>query len=484
MIFFRQYVNLRDNCDTHDMEDTICSISSATGKGAIALIRLSGKDTFSIVQQTLIKKDKNFNINKINPYSIHYAIIRDNDQMVDEVLVSIFKSPHSYTGEDVVEITCHGSTYIQQKILEILINKGARLAKPGEFTLRAFLNGKLDLSQAEGVADLISSSSKGSHELAINQMRGGFSNEIHKLREHLLRFTSLVELELDFSEEDVEFANRVELKELLEKIDHRLRELIQSFEYGNAIKRGIPVVIVGRTNAGKSTLLNYLIREEKAIVSDIEGTTRDAIEDTMVLEGIEFRLIDTAGLRHTEDKIENIGIGRTMQKADQAKIIIAVFDCALPVSDQKITMGIVEKGIKENKKILLLLNKSDLIDANRIQEITRELLQILDTDIPVLSISLLKKINLENIEMQLKGIAREYSTFENDVVVTNVRHYEALTRAQEAIQRAEINLKNDIATDLLAMDIREVIHYLGEITGEITTDEILENIFKNFCIGK
>jgi tRNA modification GTPase len=466
------------------MEETICSVSSASGTGAIAVIRISGKDTFSVVQKIFKPKSGNFTIKDQNAYTIHFGNIVDGNDLVDEVLINIFKAPRSYTGEDSVEITCHGSTYIQQKILELLVTKGARLAKPGEFTLRAFLNGKLDLSQAEGVADLISSSGRGSHKLAMDQMRGGFSKEIKRLRDQLLHFISMIELELDFSEEDLEFANRKELQELLQKIDTRVKDLIRSFEFGNAIKKGIPVVIVGRTNAGKSTLLNYLLREEKAIVSEIEGTTRDYIEDTIIIEGIEFRFIDTAGLRVTKDKIENLGISRTMQKADQAKIIISIIDTTLPVAEQKITQGIIEKGLKENKQILILLNKTDLTGEQKTSEIIDEIKGLTGKKIPVLPVSLLRQTNLNSIEEQLKKIAAGYRIDEKSVVVSNVRHYEALQRSHEAITRAMENLKKDLPSDLLAMDIREVMHYLGEITGEITTDEILGNIFKNFCIGK
>ena len=460
---------------------TIAAIATSPGNGAIAIIRVSGNDSFSICDSIFQSATKGKLLSSQKANTIHFGTIMNGNTIIDEVLISIFRSPHSYTGEDSVEISCHGSIYIQQKILELLIDSGARLAKPGEFTQRAFLNGKLDLSQAEGVADLIASDSEASHKIAIQQMRGNFSAEINLLRQKLLNFISLIELELDFSEEDVEFANRDELMQLLDKISSMIRELINSFQLGNIIKNGIPVAIVGNTNVGKSTLLNILLKEERAIVSEIPGTTRDTIEDIINIDGITFRFIDTAGLRDTEDKIEIIGIDRTIAKIEQASIVLLVIDAE--ESQENIQAGI--QSIKSNintKQLIIAVNKMDKLenakmDISHFANIDKESDEII-------YISAKSHFNIDKlIDALLKKVQLSYLKHSN-VVVSNLRHYEALQKSEEAITRAKGGLTNNLPTDLLAMDIRQALHYLGEITGNITTDEVLGNIFKNFCIGK
>lgn len=462
--------------------DTICAISTAPGAGAVAMIRLSGENALDIADKIIrfTKKDKKISLQQAN--TVHFAQIKDKDRLVDEVMVAVFLAPHSYTGENTIEITCHGSVYIQQQILELLVKNNARLAKPGEFTLRAFLNGKLDLSQAEGVADLIASGSEAAHKLSLNQMKGGFSAEIKKLRDELLHFISMIELELDFSEEDVEFADREQLYQLLDKIERLLRRLIKSFSFGNAVKNGIPVAIVGRTNAGKSTLLNQLLKEEKAIVSEIEGTTRDFIEDTIILEGIKFRFIDTAGLRKTKDSIETLGIERSVKKFSEASVVIIMIDASDRLDEILKSLEVFKDIPKEDKQIIFAINKIDAVlnpDA-----LIKDLKFKIDLSGDYLSLSAKYGTHIEQLEEKLVSYALNKKPDESDVVVTNVRHFEALQKSHDAIVRVIEGLDNSLPSDLLAQDIREVIHFLGEITGEITTDEILGNIFKNFCIGK
>lgn len=463
---------------------TIAAISTAPGMGAIAIIRLSGSDSISICDRVFhsptLKKMVNQPAN-----TLHFGVIKNGDDIIDEVVVSIYKAPHSYTGEDVVEISCHGSTYVQQKILEILVMNGARLAQPGEFTLRAFLNGKMDLSQAEAVADLISSTSKAIHKVAINQMRGGFAAEIKKLRERLLHFVSLIELELDFSEEDVEFADRRELKKLVIEIEQIIKKLKDSFSLGNAIKNGIPVAIAGKTNTGKSTLLNLLLKEDRAIVSDIAGTTRDFIEDTITIDGINFRFIDTAGLRHTSDKIEKLGIERTYKKIEQAEIVLLVVDATEPpeLAVSSIQQIILEVR-KKKEKLVVILNKIDRCTPEKIKSLSNILKNKLGDMGKLVALSAKNGENLSELEKVLKELVHSENLEQNEVIITNVRHYEALGKSHDAVLRVIEGLNHKIASDLIAQDIREALHYLGEITGEITTDEILGNIFKNFCIGK
>jgi tRNA modification GTPase len=397
-----------------------------------------------------------------------------------------FHAPNSYTGNNMVEISCHGSRYIQQKILQLLINQGARTADPGEFTMRAFHNGKMDLAQAEGVADLIASTSAASHKLALQQMRGGFSSEIKNLREKLLNFISLIELELDFSDEDVEFADRSQLKELLEEIDRLISKLLNSFELGNAIKNGFPVAITGNTNVGKSTLLNRLLNEEKAIVTDIAGTTRDVIEDVINIQGIEFRFIDTAGIRDTREKIESLGIERTFSQIDKAHIVLLLVDATQPTETLTHTIQKVEERIKgTRKKLLVLLNKVDQVSTeDELVEIEKAIRKVIHTKDELLRISAKQGINIDKLTSTLLNSVNYSPLDQNDIMVTNARHYEALKHAYDALQRAREGMESGLSPDLFVMDVRQVIHYLGEITGQITTDEVLGNIFQHFCIGK
>lgn len=456
-----------------DKRDTICAIATAAGSGAIAVIRLSGKDAIEIADLVFVpgKKGKKLSGQKAN--TIHFGTIQDGNQLIDEVLVSVFKAPHSYTGENSIELSCHGSSHIQAKILELLIKNGARLAQPGEFTLRAFQNGKMDLSQAEAVADLIASSSESSRKVAMNQMRGGFRDEIQDLRMQLLNFISLIELELDFSEEDVEFADRKQLKLLTNKIAEHLKILIDSFKLGNVIKNGVPVAIIGEPNVGKSTLLNVLLNEDKAIVSEIPGTTRDAIEDTISIEGILFRFIDTAGIRETIDIVEGLGIERSKQKMNAAEIILQILDAK--ESDFQTLFRSLKAEFPE-KNIIPVVNKSDLF--GRVN-----MLRAID-GVPIIYISAKHKHNIKELENALLEATNYTAGLESGTIITNTRHFEALSKAYEAIVRVADGIETLIPTDFLAMDIREVLHYLGEISGEITNDEILGNIFKNFCIGK
>jgi len=460
-------------------DTTICAVSTPAGSGGIAVIRLSGKNAIRIAGQVFVSPSGK-ELYGYQPNTIHFGEIRNGSETIDEVLVSLFRAPHSYTGEDTVEITCHGSIYIQQQIVQLLIDKGARSALPGEFTQRAFLNGKMDLSQAEAVADLIASTSAGMHKLALNHMRGGFSNELVKLRGQLLNFTSLIELELDFTEEDVEFADRSNLKELATQIEQIIKRLADSFSVGNAIKNGIPVAIIGETNAGKSTLLNLLVGEERAIVSDIHGTTRDVIEDTINISGITFRFIDTAGIRETTDTIESMGIERTFKKLDQASIVLWVIDLTSPDEEiRSLSTKIIPRAT--GKHLVLVFNKSDLLNPAELEN-----KQKLLSHVPAIRIyiSAKKQINTDSLQQELLRAASLPDISQNDVIVTNIRHYEALTNALHAIQRVIKGLETDISGDFLSQDIRECMHYLGEITGQISNDEILGNIFANFCIGK
>lgn len=455
-------------------KEIICAVSTPPGCGGIAVIRLSGEDCINLAEKVFVapsgKKLSGFSSN-----TIHFGEIRSDNATIDEVLVSIFRSPHSYTGEDTVEITCHGSVYIQQQILQLLIEKGARTARAGEFTQRAFLNGKMDLSQAEAVADLIASASAGQHKLALNQMRGGFSAELAQLRMQLLDFTSLIELELDFSEEDVEFADRVRLRELAGTIHRKITVLADSFNAGNAIKNGIPVAIIGKPNVGKSTLLNALLNEERAIVSDIPGTTRDTIEETINLNGQLFRFIDTAGLRqNTEDQIEAIGIRRSLEKAEKAAIVLYLFDLT---NEDVADVTASGQWLHElQKPVITVGTKNDL--AGKIPAHSS------GNRMP-LYISCKEPADIERLKNEISSVINLQPVNQHDVIVTNARHYEALCYAQVSITRVIEGLANNISGDFLSQDIRECLHYLGEITGgEIATDEILGNIFSKFCIGK
>ena len=459
-----------------ELDDTICAIATAVG-GAIGVVRVSGPEAI-----TNVGKAFSSSLADKKSHTLTYGNILDKDgHVIDEVLVSIFRAPHSYTGENSVEISCHGSRYILQKILERLGEVGCRQANPGEFTKRAFLHGKMDLSQAEAVADLIASRTASSHKTALNQLRGGISNQLALLREKLLKITSLLELELDFSEEDVTFANKDELYTLTKDINDEITRLLHSFQLGNALKNGIPVAIVGETNAGKSTLLNALLHEEKAIVSDIHGTTRDTIEDTVNINGVEFRFIDTAGIRHSEDKIEQLGIQKTFQKLNQADIVLWVVDSTSSDAHwEKIKQELSTHC--NGKRVFLLLNKCDLPES-RLTAGNTDLsgLQIEQ----VLSISAKTGTGMDKLQELLVSIADIPDLSENDVIITNARHATALVKAQESLHRVQEGLDTGLSGDLIAEDLRQCLEYLGEITGQtITNDEVLGSIFRNFCIGK
>jgi tRNA modification GTPase len=464
-------------------DTTITAIATPAGMGAIAVVRLSGPNSMDICERVFRPSKKGKKLAEQPAYTIHHGKIVDDNKIIDDVLVSIFKAPHSYTGEDVVEISCHGSVLIQRQVLELLIKHGATHAQAGEFTLRAFLNGKMDLSQAEGVADLIASTSETARKVAMDQMRGGFSNQLKELRTLLLNFTSLIELELDFSEEDVEFADRKQLLSLVETMAQQTEKLLESFKLGNVIKTGVPVAIAGKPNVGKSTLLNRILNEEKAIVSDIAGTTRDSIEDIIVIDGVTFRFIDTAGLRHTTDTIESIGIERAYAKISQAQIVLMLIDVRSAIEETLEEISSIRKSLKDDQKLIILANKADLLDANSIDTY----LDNLQKEFAEISVVPLSAKHGQNIESLLHVLVKDYQIpLGNDeaVIVTNARHYESLLKALENLQRVKQGINTNIPTDLLAMDIRQVLHYIGQITGAVSTDEILGNIFSKFCIGK
>jgi len=454
-------------------QNTIVALATPSGAGAIAIIRLSGKDAITIAAE-VFNSIHGKELSKQKSHTVHLGNIVDGNRIIDEVLATLFKNPNSYTGENVVEFSCHGSSYIQQEIIQLLLRKGCRMATAGEFTLQAFLNGKMDLSQAEAVADLIASDSKASHQLAIQQMRGGFSTEIEELRIQLLNFASLIELELDFSEEDVEFANREEFQKLIKKITVLLKKLIDSFATGNVLKNGIPVAIVGRPNSGKSTLLNSLLNEERAIVSNIAGTTRDTIEDEITIGGIRFRFIDTAGLRDTTDEIEKIGVERALEKLEKSSIYIYLFDST-------------EMSVVEVKKELdsFTTNSKQLIVANKIDKASKEeVAAINNSDFSFLTISAKSKDSLGTLTNSLLDIAGIEALDSNQLMVTNSRHYDVLTKSLEEISKVQEGIDNHLTGDLLAIDLRQALYFLGEITGQVSNDDLLGNIFANFCIGK
>ena len=467
------------------MEDTIAALSTPHGTGAIAMIRLSGPDSWKLSISLLGDRPAGAPLTKIKANQAFHAWICDGERAIDEVVVIPYHSPKSYTGEDMIEITCHGSVYIQNEILSLLIRHGARLAHPGEFTQRAYLNGRLDLSQAEAVADLIASSGKASHRLAINQLRGGISDELNMIRADLLHFVTLIELELDFAEEDVEFADRTRLVELLTVILDRFSRLIRSFELGNAVKSGVPVAIVGETNVGKSTLLNTLLKEDRAIVSEIPGTTRDVIEDSIHFGGIEFRFIDTAGIRDTQDVIETAGINRAYRQIEKARIILLMTDVTAPEQQSLHWIQKIGSRIREDQHLIILLNKSDL-PSEPVNNLLERLRRISFPNHQPLLLSLSAKYNtgLDRLEESLLELVNISALENNDVVITNVRHYEALFNARSSLYRTLNGLHAGISGDLLAQDIREAIHYLSEITGAISSEEVLASIFRNFCIGK
>ncbi len=451
--------------------DTICALATAPG-GALGIIRISGTQTFEILSRIFSK-----NLTNVKPNSIHYGHIVDSDavshhqKIVDEVLVSIFQAPHSYTGEHSAEISCHGSSYILNKVLELLVKNGCRIANPGEYTMRAYLNGKLDLSQAEAVADLIASSNQATHQMAMSQLRGSVSSELARLREQLLHLTSLLELELDFSDhEDLEFADRTELSNLANKIDNHITHLTHSFETGQAIKQGIPVAIVGKTNVGKSTLLNRLLKDDRAIVSDIHGTTRDTIEDTIDIQGVTFRFIDTAGIRQTTDEVEQIGIKRTYASIQKARIIIWMID-KKPSQEELSNITL----LTDNKQLIVVRNKIDKAENEPFTFVK----------IPLIEISAKQGTNISQLEQAIYDAADIPTLTDTDVIITNARHYEALLRARQSLSRVLDGLRSGLSGDLLSEDLRDVLSILSEITGgQITTPEVLGNIFKNFCVGK
>ena len=445
--------------------DSICAISSPPGKGGVALIRISGLNSILIVDKIFSKS-----INESKGYQIFYGKIISQGEHIDDVLVTVFKNPQSFTGEDTVEINCHGSIFIQQKILTLLCENGARIAEPGEFSKRAFLNRKLDLSQTEAIADLINSKSSAAHSLAIKQLKGGVSSELKTLRSKLIEFASLIELELDFSEEDVEFADRNHLNQLIEALKLHVEKLKNSFQYGNAVINGVSTVITGRPNAGKSTLLNNMLNEQRAIVSSIAGTTRDTIEEIITINGIDFRLVDTAGIRNTEDEIEKIGVAKTLEKINQSSLVIYIYDC-VETNEQEVTKDL-KKYIDDNIPHIIVANKIDLKKNEK--EINKNHFKT----------SLNNKESIEDLKKLIYNLFEKQNIYNSDIVISNSRHFEALKLAHDELIKVENGLVENKSGDLIAMDIRQILYYIGSITGEISSDELLGNIFANFCIGK
>ena len=465
-------------------DDTIAAPATVPGTGAVTLLRVSGPKALRIVSDVVKCESKS--IEETPAGRIRYGVVyNESEEVVDEVLVSVFKAPHSYTGEDSAEITCHASSFVASEILRLLCSAGARMASPGEFTRRAFVNGKMDLAQAEAVADVISSSSSASLKVAINQLRGGFSSELKDIRSRLLEVASLLELELDFSEEDVEFADRPKLAALLDEATSHVNSLTSSFRQGNAIKNGVPVAIVGAVNAGKSTLLNALLGEERAIVSDIPGTTRDTVEETLVLDGILFRFIDTAGLREASDTVEQIGVSRSYKKLSEASVVLAVLDVSASEEENESSISdIVSKIDPSSQKLIVLLNKADILDGNINVSLLNESVSFTDNKVIKLYISAKTGFGLDSLRKALSATQKDITLDSDQTIVTNLRHFQALSETGSALSRARASLSSGLTPDLIAEDLRSALYHLGTITGEVTPDEVLGEIFGRFCIGK
>jgi len=459
-------------------QDTICALATANGIGAIGIIRVSGNESFEIVNKIFDGK----NLEKVESHTVHYGFIKDKNETIDEVMISVFHAPKTFTTENSVEISFHGSPYIGKKILEVLIENGARMAKAGEFTMRAFMNGRIDLSQAESIADLIASENEASRKVALNQLKGGISNEISFLRNDLLNFTSLIELELDFAEEDVEFADRTALKSLLQKIEDKLISLIDSFQYGNAIKNGTAVAIIGKPNAGKSTLLNALLKEERAIVSNIAGTTRDTIEEILHIKGHAFRLIDTAGLRETVDEIEAIGVKKAKEKVENAEILVYLADAGTEDFSEDIEM--IKSLLREDLKLIICATKIDEVIPTQYEKLEQIFRKEIFTEFDFIKISAVENQNIQDLKNELSSYVEHLKSEEGNVVITNQRHYEALQKSLNSVKRVDEAVSSQITTELLAYELRNALEYLGEISGEFSNDEVLGNIFSKFCIGK
>lgn len=458
--------------------DTICALATANGIGAIGIIRISGDQAFSISSKVFSGK----NLEKADSHTVHYGFIKDEGEMIDEVMVTVFRAPKTFTAENSVEISFHGSPYIAKKILEVLIKNGCRMAKAGEFTMRAFMNGRIDLSQAESIADLIASENEASRKVALSQLKGGITNEISFLRTDLLNFVSLIELELDFAEEDVEFADRSALNALLNKIESKLNSLIESFQYGNAIKNGTAVAIIGRPNAGKSTLLNALLKEERAIVSNIAGTTRDTIEEILHIKGHAFRLIDTAGLRETADEIEAIGVKKAKEKVENANVLVYLADAS--TKDFSEDLDILKPLLREDLKLIICATKIDEVSPAQYELVEDVFRKAISHDFDFIKISAVENQNIHELTNELSSYVEQLQSEENNVVITNQRHFEALRKSLEAVDKVKEAITHQISTELLAYELRNALEHLGEISGEVTNDEVLGNIFSKFCIGK
>ena len=467
-----------------NIEDTICAPATVPGTGAVAMVRMSGKDSFTIADKVI--SCKNGNISDNDGYRVKYGVALEADGSdLDTVLISVFRAPHSYTGEDSVEISCHSSKFVVERLLQRLVDSGARMAGPGEFTQRAFVNGKMDLAQAEAVADVISAQNAASHKVAFSQLKGGFSKELKGLRDELLKMTSLLELELDFSEEDVEFASRAELSSLLDDVLSHIHSLTDSFRYGNALRNGVPVAIVGAVNAGKSTLLNALVGDDRAIVSDIAGTTRDTIEETMTIDGTLFRFIDTAGLRETSDEVERIGISRSYKKMNEAEIVLALLDVTASEEENESSISDIVSNLDvRSQKLIVLLNKVDILGDNINVSLINNYVSNPNEKVVKLYISAKTGFGLDELRKLLSDSQKATTLSSDQTIVTNLRHYQALMKASESLCQVKNSLSSGQTPDLLAEDLRQALHHLGTIVGEVTTDEVLSNIFSHFCVGK